>query len=75
MEDSNWINDVAQQQGLRDFVRRSLKGKDILDFMIRDYEQYCWSIATLDRRLRFFISTIYVMTPRRKQFKMSHKRN
>ena len=54
MEDRNWINDVALEQGLRDFVRRSIKGKEILDFMKRDYEQYCWSIATLDRRLRFF---------------------
>ena len=54
MEDRNWINDVALEQGLRDFVRRSIKGKEILDFMKRDYEQYCWSIGTLDRRLCFF---------------------
>ena len=45
MEDSNWINDVVLEQGLRDYVRKSLKGKEILNFMKRDYEQY-W--------LRFF---------------------
>ena len=54
MKESNWINDVALEQGLRDYVWRSLKGKEILDFMKRDYEQYCWSIAALDRRLLFF---------------------
>ena len=75
MEDSNWINDVALQEGLKDYVRRSLKGKEILDFMKRDYEQYCWSIATLDRRLRVFISTIYIKTPHWKRFKLLYKRN
>ena len=54
MKDCNWINDVALEQGLMDYVRRSLKGKEILDFMKRDHEQYCWSNAALYRRLRFF---------------------
>ena len=54
MEDSNWKNDVALEQDLKDYVRRNLKRKEILDFMKRDYEQYCWSRATLDRRLCFF---------------------
>ena len=58
MEDSNWKNDDALEQGLRDYMRKNLKMKEILDFMKRDYEQYCWSIATLDRRFRFLISTI-----------------
>ena len=36
-------------------VRRNLKRKDIVDFMQCDYEQYCWSTATLDRlKHRFF---------------------
>ena len=53
MEDSSWKNDVSLEQDLKDYVRRNLKSKGILDFMKRDYEQYCWSIATLDRtRLR-----------------------
>ena len=56
MEDSNWKNDDALEQGLRDYMRKNLKMKEILDFMKRDYEQYC--IATLDRSLRFLISTI-----------------
>ena len=33
---------------------KNLKRKEILDFMKCYYEQYCWSIATLDRRLRYF---------------------
>ena len=54
MEDSNWKNDVALEQDLRDYMRRYLKRREILDFMKRDYEQYCWNIATSDKRLRFF---------------------
>ena len=38
MEDSNWKNDVALEQDLRNYVRRNLKWKEILDFMKRDYE-------------------------------------
>ena len=55
MEDSNWINDVAVKQGLSDYVPRNLKRKEILDFMKRHYELYYSSIATLDRRLQFFL--------------------
>ena len=54
MEDSDWINDVALEQDLPDYIRRNLKRKEIPDFMKRDYEQYRWSITTLDRRLHFF---------------------
>ena len=56
MEDSNWKNDDALEQGLRDYMPKNLKMKEILDFMKCDCEQYC--IATLDRSLRFLISTI-----------------
>ena len=63
MEDINWTNDVALEQNRRDYVRRSLKGKQILEFMKRAYEQYRWIIATSDRRLRFFdINYIYYGT-------------
>ena len=62
-EDSNWKNNVALEQDLRDWVRRNLKRKEILDFMKCYYEQYCWSIATSDRRLRYFdISYIHYGT-------------
>ena len=53
MEDGNWKNDVVLEQDLREYVGRNLKRKEILDFMKRDYDQYCWSIATLDRKFRF----------------------
>ena len=35
-------------------VRQNLKRSEIMDFVQRDYAHYKWSIATLDRRLRFF---------------------
>ena len=46
MENSDWINDVALEQDLRDCMRRNLKKKEILNFMKRDYEQYCWITTT-----------------------------
>ena len=54
MEDGDWKNDVALEEDLRDYVQRNLKRKEILDFMKHDYEQHCWSIAKLDKRLFFF---------------------
>ena len=42
MEGSNWINAVSLEQDLRNYVGKNLKKKEILDFMKRDYEQYCW---------------------------------
>ena len=63
MEDSNWENDVALEQSLREYVRKNLKTKEILHFMKRNYDQYSWRIATLDRKLRFFdINYIYYDT-------------
>ena len=54
MEDSNSINDVALEQDSRHYICRNLDRKETLDFVKRDYEQYCWSIATLDRGPRVF---------------------
>ena len=54
MEDGDWKNNVALEEDLRDYVQRNLKRKEILDFMKHDYEQHCWSIAKLDKRLCFF---------------------
>ena len=61
MEDSNWINDIALEQGLSDYVPRNLKRKEILDFMKRHYELYYSSIATLDRRLQFFLCQCQIL--------------
>ena len=47
-EDSNLI------EKLKDCVTEGLRREEILDFMLRDFDCYTWSVRTLDRRLRYF---------------------
>ena len=52
------------EQDLKTYVSQNLKRSEVLDFMQRDFPQYNWSLATLDRRLRHFgIHYIYYDTP------------
>lgn len=39
MESSDWINDLALEKDLRDYVRRNPKEKIVFVFLKRDYEQ------------------------------------
>jgi len=39
---------------LRKYVSQNLKRSEILDFVQREFSEYTWSTATLDRRLRHF---------------------
>ena len=50
----DWKVDDNLKSDLENYVRQNLKRSEILDYMKRDYVQYKWSLATLDRRLRFF---------------------
>lgn len=52
--DGSWCEDVRLQEDLRKYVRQGMKRKEMLDFLKRDFPTYAWSIATLDRRLRYF---------------------
>ena len=49
-----WKDDESLAEDLRNYVFENFHRLEILDFMRRDYPSYNWSIATLDRRLRFF---------------------
>lgn len=42
------------ENDLKTYVSQNLKRSEVLDFMQRDFPQYKWSLATLDRRLRHF---------------------
>ena len=35
-------------------MTEGLRREEILDFMLRDFDCYAWSIRTLDRRLRYY---------------------
>ena len=61
---SEWKEDDQLEQGLKTYDSQNLKRSEVLDFMQRDFPQYNWSLATLDRRLRQFgIHYIYYDTP------------
>ena len=46
--------DMELRYDLQKYVQQNLKRAEILDFVKRDYGSYCWSLPTLDRRLRYF---------------------
>ena len=51
---SEWKEDNQLEQDLRKYVSQNLKRSEILDFVQRDFSEYTWSTATLDRGLRHF---------------------
>ena len=51
---SEWKEDNQLENDLRKYVSQNLKRSQILDFVQRDFSEYSWSTATLDRRLRHF---------------------
>ena len=50
----DWKGDNQLEKDLGEFVAQKLKRAEILDFVEQKFPQYHWSIATLDRRLRYF---------------------
>ena len=50
MASSSWKDDEELKADLEQYVRQNLKRSEILDFVKRDFPEYAWSIATLDRR-------------------------
>ena len=51
---NDWEADVELKNDLASYVTRGFQRKEILDYMLRDFPYYKWSIRTLDRRLRYF---------------------
>ena len=49
----SWKEDLNLRQKLKDYVTEGLRHKEILDFMLRDYDCHTWSIRTLDRHLQY----------------------
>ena len=54
MASSSWKDDEELKTDLEKYVSQNLKRSEILDFVKRDFPEYAWSIATLDRRLLQF---------------------
>ena len=51
IRNDSWKEDLNLRQKLKDYVTEGLCHEEILDFMLRDFDCYAWSIRTLDRRL------------------------
>ena len=49
-----WRSDAKLREDMGTYVSRGLRREEILDFLVRDFPQYAWSLRTLDRRLREF---------------------
>ena len=54
IKNSGWEIDPLLQTELQKYVLRGHQRKEVLNYMMRDFPQYCWSIRTLDRRMRYF---------------------
>lgn len=46
--------DNQLEQDLRKYVAQNLKRSEVLDFVKEDFPKYTWSVATLNRCLRFY---------------------
>lgn len=51
---NTWKEDASLKDEMRKFVKQGLQREEMLSFLRRDFDQYAWSIRTLDRRLRHF---------------------
>ena len=54
IRNSDWESDGELQEELKKYVARGHQRNEILNYMMRDFAKYSWSIRTLDRRMRHF---------------------
>ena len=54
MAANEWKEDMSLKEKLLDYVRQGIQWKEMLDYLRRDFSFYSWSIATLNRILRYF---------------------
>ena len=54
MAETLWKDDGDLEEAMKKYVSQSLQRREMLDFLIRDFPEYTWSLRSLDRRLRHF---------------------
>ena len=54
MAEALWKDDCDLEEAMKKYVSQSLQRREMLDFLIRDFPEYTWSLRSLDRRLRHF---------------------
>lgn len=50
----SWQNNLQLKTAMENYVSSNIQRKEMLDFLKRDFNEYPWSMRTLDRRLRHF---------------------
>ncbi|XP_028412603.1 uncharacterized protein LOC114535505 [Dendronephthya gigantea] len=54
IRNDSWKEDENLEKTLKQYVKEGLRREEILDFLLRDFPEYAWSLRTLDRRLQYF---------------------
>ena len=54
IRNEEWQQDDDLKDMLARYVKENLRRREILDFVCRDFDQYAWSLRSLDRRLEYF---------------------
>jgi len=54
IRNDSWKNDEELRLRLKELVSQGLQRREILSYVRRDFNQYSWSLRTLDRRNAFF---------------------
>ncbi len=49
-----WKENNKLREDLKQYIAQGLHRQEILDFLERDYQQYAWSLRSLDRRCDYF---------------------
>lgn len=49
-----WKQDIELKETLIKYVKQGFHREEVLDFMKRDFDDYVWSMRTLDRRVCYF---------------------
>ena len=54
MRNTDWKDDEELKETISCLVLRNFTRKEILDFLMRDFPQYAWSLGSLSRRMKHF---------------------
>ena len=71
VRNSNWEDDEELKEDLERYVKQNLKREEILDFVLKKYPMYAWSLRTLKESLsslESFQHQVYKLSNRSTRF-------
>lgn len=54
IRNTDWKDDEELKETISCLVLRNFKRSEMLDFLMRDFPQYAWSLGSLSRRMKHF---------------------